>query len=262
MMVQPIIEVKFARKIAEEIWDSGAKTVDLRQWCAQELKKELPHASSLEIYDISSSVVNKVKFQLKKKNIACLEKGFTPRYEFSDVFPNLLRATKDIRYLKKIKSAIKNMNWENFQKLCQHILEINGIEEAEATRGTKEGGIDFYGLLRVDKYLSGVLLKGVEIRVIGQAKHHSTTTKVGERELMVFAQECDDFKHCTGRAVQVLPQWFVLSKSPIIPMFITNTGFTRGACDLAEREGIIRRNGDQIAEDLFDSPRLNEWLGI
>jgi len=214
----------------------------------------------LEIYDILGSVVYKVKFQLKKKITHCLERNVTPRYEFSDAFPSLLRATKDIQYLRKIKSAIKNMSWESFEQLCQHLLEINGIEEAGVTRGTKEGGIDFYGLLRVHKYLSGVLLKGVEMRIIGQARHRSTRTKVGERELKVFAQECDDFKNGTGRAVQVLPGWFVHSQSPIIPMFITNTGFTKGAYDLAERKGIIWRNGDQIAEDLFHSPRVNEWL--
>lgn len=259
-MVQSLIDPKLIKKITEEIWDSGAQRIDLQQWCTEELKKQLPHASSLEIYDILGSVVNKVKFLLRKKFTASLEKGVTPRYEFSDAFPSLLRATKDTQSLGKIKSAIKNMSWESFQRLCQHLLEINGIEEAEVTRGTKEGGIDFYGLLRMDKYLSGVLLKGVEMRIIGQARHHSTRTKVGERELKVFAQECDDFKNGTGRAVQVLPEWFVHSKSPVVPMFITNTGFTKGAYDLGERKGIMRRNGDQIAEDLVHSPELAKWL--
>ena len=259
-MVQPLTDAKLIKKITDEIWDSGAQTINLRQWCAEELKKQLPHASSLEIYDILDSVVNEVKIQLRKRITASLEKGVTPRYKFSDAFPYLLRATKDLQYLRMIKSAIRNMSWERFERLCQHLLEINGIEEARVTRGSKEGGIDFYGLLRMDKYLSGVLLKGVEMRIIGQARHCSTRTKVGERELKVFAQECDDFKNDTGRAVQVLPEWFVHSQSPIIAMFITNTDFTKGACDLAERKGIIVRNGDQIAEDLISSPRVNEWL--
>lgn len=259
-MVQPVIDAKLVKKITEEIWDSGTQRIDLQQRCAEELNKHLPHVSSLEIYDILGNVVYKVKFQLRKKITHCLEKGVTPRYEFSDAFPNLLRATKDIHYLRKIKSAIKNMSWIKFQHLCKHLLEVNGIEEAEVTRGSKEGGIDFYGLLRINKFSSGVLLKGWGIRIIGQARHHSTHAKVGETDLKVFAQECDDFKNGRSRGTQVLPEWFIYSKSPVIPMFITNTGFTKGAYNLAERKGIILRDGDHIAEDLVHSQKLYEWF--
>ena len=139
-------------------------------------------------------------------------------------------------------------------------MEVCGVEEAEVTGGSKEGGVDFYGSLRIDKYVPGVLFKGLEVRIIGQAKHHSTSTKVSETDLKVFAQGCEDFKNGKGRGTQVLPDWFVHSKSPVAPMFITNTGFTKGAYDIAERNGITVKDGDQIAEALMHSPSSFEWV--
>lgn len=252
-------------KFVTEIWESDEQEIDLEFWLAKRLTKYSPSLSDLQINDILDEVIGKVKSRLRKKIRYLKEKGTMPLYEFSDILTDTLIRSKDISFadLRKIKLAIKNMSWIKFQHLCKYLLEARGVDEVDVTGGSKEGGIDFYGLLRLDKYISGVLLKGLEMRLIGQARHHSTHAKVGETALKVFAQECDDFKNGTGRGTQVLlerSERFVHSKSPVIGMFITNTGFTKGAYDLAERKGIILRDGDQIAEDLVRSSKVNEWL--
>jgi len=253
-----VVEARIIREIANQIWGSRKPSIDLEDQCERLLRNHLLNISDLKICDILEGVVRKVKSQLKREITQYREKRITPRYEFSEVGDVLYRA-RDIR-IDEIKSEIKNINWRNFENLCKHVLQINGIEEAEVTRGTKEGGIDFYGLLRMRKFSQGILLSGLEIRIVGQARHHSSGTKIGEPEVKLFTKQYSDFKSGRGRGPEAVPDWFRNLKSPITGMFITNTEFTKDAYDAAEEEGIILKDGDQIAEDLLGSPRVNEWL--
>jgi len=253
-----VIEAKIVREIANQIWNSQKLNIDLEDQCERLLRKHLPNITNLEICDVLEDTKSKVKFQLKREITQCREKRITPRYEFSEVSDVLYRA-RDIR-VDEIRSKIKTVDWRNFEYLCKHLLQINGIEEAEVTRGTKEGGIDFYGLLRMHKFSQGILLSGLEIRIIGQARHHSADSKVGEPELNAFIKQFHDFKSGRGRGQKAVPKWFKNSKSPLTAIFITNTEFTQDAYNAAKEEGIILRAGDQIAEDLLGSPSVNEWL--
>lgn len=252
-----VVEAKIVREIVNQIWNSQELNIDLEDRCERLLRKHLPNISDLKICDILEGVVRKVKSQLKREITQCKEKRITPRYEFSEV-SNVLYRARDVR-IDEIKTTIKNIDWRDFEYLCKHLLEINGIE-AEVTGGSKEGGIDFYGLLQMRKFSQGILLSGLEIRIIGQARHHSADEKVGEPEVKLFAKQYSDFKNGRGRGRKAVPDWFKNSKSPIVPMFITNTEFTGDAYKAAEEEGIIPKDGDQISEDLFRSPRVNEWL--
>ena len=253
-----VVESRIIQGIATQIWNSREPFIDLEDQCERLLRKHLPNISDLEICDVLEDVKSKVKSQLKREINQCREKRTTPRYEFSEVSDVLYRA-RDVR-IDEIRSKIKTIKWRNFEYLCKHVLEINRIEEAEVTRGTKEGGIDFYGLLRMRKFAQGILLSGLEIRIIGQARHRSADQKIGDPEVKLFAKQYSDFKKGRGRGRRAVPDWFKNLKSPVTGIFITNTEFTKDAYNAAEEEGIILKDGDQIAEDLFSSPRVNEWL--
>lgn len=253
-----VIEAKIVREIANQIWNSQELNIDLEDQCERLLRNHLPNISDLEICEVLEDVVHKVKSRLKEEISRCREKRITPRYEFSEVGDVLYRA-RDIR-IDELRSKIKTVDWRSFEYLCKHILQINGVEQAEVTRGTKEGGIDFYGLLRMHKFAPGVLLKDLEIRIIGQARHRSADTKIGDPEVKLFAKQYSDFKSGRGRGREAVPDWFRNLKSPLTGIFITNTEFTQDAYDAAKEEGIILKDGDQIAEDLFGSPSVNEWL--
>lgn len=253
------VDAKIVREIASQIWDSREPIIDLECRCERLLREHLPDISDLQVCELSEDVVRKVKAHLRSAINDCREEGTTPRYEFSEVGNGLYRA-RDIR-VDEIKSRIKNINWENFENLCKALLEINGIEGAGITKKAKEGGIDFYGLLLMRRFATGVLLKGLEMRIIGQAKHRSAEGKIGEPEVKLFAKQCSDFKKGTGKGQKAVPDWFKKAKSPLLYMLITNSEFTKDADDAAKAEGIVLKNGDQIAEDLFRSPKVNEWLG-
>jgi len=251
-------DAKIIREIGEQIWNSTEQVIDLEDWCESLLKKHLPDINDWEICEVSEDVERKVRSHLKREIAHCREKGSTPRYEFSEV-SNVLYRARDIR-VDELKSKIRSINWRNFEYLCKHLLEINGIEGVGITKRSKEGGIDFYGLLRMHKFTQGVLLKGLEIRIIGQAKHRSADRKVGEQEVKLFAKQCCDFESGKGRGQKAVPEWFRKLKSPIVGAFITNAECTEDAYSAAKEEGIILKDGDQIAEDLVHSSELAKWF--
>jgi len=252
------IDTKIIREIANEIWSSTEPVIDLETSCETLLKKHLPDISNREICEVSEDVERKVTSHLRRQIALCREKGITPRYEFGEVGNVLYRAR--LIQVDEIKSKIKNTNWKNFEDLCKHLLEINGVEGVGTIKRSKEGGIDFYGLLRMDKFIERILLKGLEVRIIGQARHWSANRKVGEAEIKLFAKQYYDFRSGKGRGQKAVPEWFRKLKSPIVGIFVTNAECTEGAYTAAKEEGIILKNGDQIAEDLIHTPELDKWL--
>ena len=254
------VSAKVVRKIAKQIWDSHEPVIDLGDQCERLLRKHLPDINELEICEILEEIEHKVKSHLRREIAQCRENGVSPQYEFSEI-DNVLYRARDIR-ADEIKSEIKNIDWREFEYLCKHVLEINGIEEVGVTRKVKEGGIDFYGLLRMHKFAQGILLRDLEIRIIGQARHRSTSVKIGETEIKALIQQFADFERGKGRGKKAIPEWFRNLKAPIVCMVITNSEFTKDACDAAKEEGIIVKNGDQIAEDLIHSPEVDKWLSV
>lgn len=246
--------------IAKQIWESGELRIDLREWCVKELKKLW--LSDLEVYDELDNTLHKVSNSLKNLIQGYIKRGVTPHYEFNDIFPYLLHRIKDVQFLKALKSGIRNIGWRDFEYLCKYYLKINGIENVEVTRGKKEGGVDFYGLLRIDKYIQGAFYKGLGVRILGQARHSSAGRKVEESELRVFVTQYEDFKEGKGMGVRVVPDWFKNLNTPLIAIFITNTEFTIGAHSMMREKGIIPKEGDHIAEDLIHCPDSTTWFSV
>ena len=253
------ISVAIIKSIANELWDSNTKNIELEEFCAELIRKHWQKITEWQLLEILESIQHKVKLEVRKKINECREKGVQPRYLFSEV-SNTLYRVRDVK-ADEIQLKIKSIDWNNFEHLCKHILEISGIEEAGVTKSSKEGGIDFYGLLRMRDYSKSILLSGLEIRIVGQAKHHSKDDKVGEEEMNAFIKQFENFRDGKGRGFKAVPAWFRRARSPITAIVITNTEFTEGAQKSARTEGVVIRDGEQIAEDLVRSPRVNEWLG-
>lgn len=253
------ISVAISKSIANELWNSNTKNIELEEFCVELIKKHCQKITEWQLVEILETVQHKVKLEVKKKINECREKGVKSRYLFSEVSNNLYRA-RDVK-TDEVQLKINSIDWNSFEHLCEHILEVSGIKEAGVTRSNKEGGIDFYGLLRMKHFSESILLSSLEIRIVGQAKHHSKDDKVGEQEMNVFIKQFENFRDSKGKGFKAVPAWFRRARSPVTAIFITNTEFTEGARTSARTEGVIIRDGEQIAEDLVGSPRVNEWLG-
>jgi len=257
--------IRQIRQIAEDIWDLEAKRVDLLKFCGDKLRELKPNISDLEIADDIDSIVSRVRHQVEKKIESFPEKGIPPNFEFDDCLPNMLRRCGSDKnnwirkYLTQIKRAIKVINPISFEYFCKHILECNGIVSS-VTQRSRDGGVDFYGLLEMHNYAQTVFLRSVKLRIIGQAKRYSGNKKVGEAGIDEIRTKYSDFKARHGRAFEILPDWFKESNYPVILMVVTTTGFTTDAEKSAARDNIILRDGDQITEDIIHSPKVEEWL--
>jgi len=255
------------RQIAEDIWDLEAERVDLLKFCERKIKKIKPNITDLEIADDIDSIVSRVKCQIEKKIRSFLEKSIPPNFEFDDCLPNILQrygSDKNNNWIRQykiqIRRAIKAMDPIKFEHFCRHILEINGITKSFVTRASKEGGVDFYGLLEMCNYTKEVFLSTVKLRILGQAKRYSGNHKVGEPGIDEIRTKYSDFQSRRGRAFEILPHWFKMSNFPLIRMVVTTTGFTKDAKKSAERDDIILRDGDQIVEDIIHSPKSKQWF--
>ncbi len=256
------------KQIANEIWESGAKKVDLLEFCESKLRELNPKITDLEITDEIDEFLSRVRRQIEKYITSFHEKGIPPNLKFDDCLPNTIcRYSSEAKtngwirnHRTRIRRAIKAMDWITFEHFCRHILEINGITKSFVTRASKEGGVDFYGLLEMCNYTEEVFLSSVKLRILGQAKRYSGNKKVNEGGIDEIRTKYSDFQSGRGRAVDILPNWFTMSNFPVIRMVVTTTGFTRGAKESAARDYIIRRDGDQIAEDIIHSPKAKEWF--
>jgi len=259
---------KLAKLISKEIWNSTQDQIDLYEYCAAKLKNTYPGLSKLQINDELDNIIAKVKFYINKRIEHCKKQGTTPEYEFNDYPPDILfryslkhREEPSLSTLRKqrpeILRAIKEMPWKKFEYLCKHILEINGVIKSYLASQHQEG-IDFYGLVDIDKYFPGVLFKGCKLRIIGQAKRLSK--EVGPNWIRSFKTYLDDVHNKKEDVLKKFPAWFTEIKAPILGIFITTSKFTKGAFKYAKREGIILRNGEQIIEDLIKSTESQTWL--
>uniref|UniRef100_A0A7C3URU7 Restriction endonuclease n=1 Tax=candidate division WOR-3 bacterium TaxID=2052148 RepID=A0A7C3URU7_UNCW3 len=153
---------------------------------------------------------------------------------------------------------MKEMPWGDFEYLCLHILEINGIINFSPTEKNQKG-IDFCALLELDRYsLPGILLKGCRVKIVGQAKRFSR--EIGEGLVRNFKTFLEDVQEPKRDVIEKLPKWFKEIKSPILGIFLTTSKFTKGAIKYAQKEGIILKDGEQILEDLIKSPDSGKWV--
>lgn len=253
--------------LAEEIWNSNANIIEVDRWLSQKLKIDF-NLDDLSICEILDELKVRIDDYIKRKISNYKERYLFPKYEFDDSLPNTLvippeiKKKSNIYFIRdvypQIKKTIKNMNWRKLEYLGKHLLEISGVSVAAVTRATKEGGIDFYGVFEYPA--ERILLKGLKIKVVGQAKHSATDAKVGENEVRNFVKHYEEFQSQKGIAKEVLPEWFINMKAPTLGVIITNTDFKRNVRNYAKQDGIITRDGDQIIEDIIHSPKATNWV--
>lgn len=104
----------------------------------------------------------------------------------------------------------------------------------------------------------------MNIRIFGQAKHRNKQT-ISEGEIRKFYTFYRDFLAEKGRAyafVSSKSQWFVKTKGPLVPMFFTNSDFSKDAAMYADEKGIVFRDGEQIVEDIIRLSKGEPWFSV
>lgn len=258
---------KFVRKVIRDILSSDDEKINLEEYCFKKLKETHRELSPLEIGEMIPSIVDKVSNKFKVMIENSRKRGITPEYDFIEYPPNTLYKTylleengfSSIRkHRKEILQTICKMKPRSFEFVCEHLLNVNKIFISGLTSGKKEGGVDFYGLLELNKFSNGLLFRNVKIKIIGQAKRYKIA--VDDGEVRKFKTHYDDLLQNRGRAIPKLPDWFINLKAPILPLFIITCNFRKGAKIYAKENGIILKEGEEVVEDLIKSPKAKEWF--
>jgi hypothetical protein len=257
-----------------KIWDLPSdKIVEL----PEELQKSLEAdgKTELEAIALAEKMLPRVRALLSEKIQNYERKRVTPNFRFSDSSNNrlvgILISEKEeqirlkFKHRKELSSLINNLKWEKFESLCACTLQLCGFEKYQVGKGTKDGGLDFFGLYPLQslvKYKG--FLTDMRLRVFGQAKHRSRASVTGD-EVRSFYTHYKDFLDEKGTAYTYVSQnwpWFLEAKGPLAPMIITNRRFEKGAEEFADRKGIIIREGSQIVEDIIQLSKIETWLTL
>lgn len=240
-----------ARQVADHIWQSSNSTSLMQTtetWLAEN-GHDLTSDAVLERFDRLTELVSK---NIQSKIQDCNRRGIKPKYQFSSVSPDsivLQIDTNESILRDETLKAISNLSWRAFEHLCVHIMNATGVNNCEATAGTRDQGIDFIGLLRLDKLVSSSIWHDVQLRVLGQAKNY--TAVVGQEKIRLFNEDMRAFSRGEGRAFVSAPSWARHTDMAQIGFVFTLTNFSQGAKEYAASHSIILKDAEQIVHDLL-----------
>ncbi|QPN63287.1 restriction endonuclease [Synechococcus sp. CBW1004] len=120
-------------------------------------------------------------------------------------------------------STLRSISPTGFEKVCRELLRESGFENVEVTGGSADGGIDGYGTLEINPFVS--------FKVLFQCKRYA------KGNLVSRAQVGDFRNSMLGRAEKGI--------------IITTSGFSNAAVQEANREGapqVELVDGDKLVE--------------
>lgn len=127
-------------------------------------------------------------------------------------------------------STLRSISPSGFEKVCRELLRESGFENVEVTGGSADGGIDGYGTLEINPFVS--------FRVLFQCKRYAKGNLVSRAQV-------GDFRNTMlGRAEKGI--------------IITTSGFSNAAIQEASREGapqVELVDGDKLV-DMFQRVEL------
>ncbi|MDI6735943.1 MAG: restriction endonuclease [bacterium] len=269
--MKPKIKIEEIEEIAKEILESEYERIDLSEYCLSKTKSLLPKAPRIQLSERSDEMQEKLGKHSRKIINSYHKRGLPPPYDFGKYSPDILICYSRIkdesipiaalrRQLKRVKEAIKEMDWHDFEHLCKHILQNTIGHNIYVNRGTKEGGVDIYGILELGTYIPGILFRNAKLRVLGQAKKWSNN--VGPDTIDELRTKYNDLLQRSGQAYNILPEWFKSINESVISLVITSSTFTVEAKKSANIENLtmILIDSDEIVEMIIQSPNANQWL--
>lgn len=136
----------------------------------------------------------------------------------------------EIAHKPALLDTIRRLPPSGFERLCKHLLSRHGFDPVVVTGGSGDGGIDGYGVLRVNPFVS--------FKVLFQCKRYDAKNKVGSPEVQKFRGAMH------GRSEKGL--------------LLTTGAFTSAAIEEASREGVPQIelvDGERLV-GLFESLQL------
>lgn len=179
------------------------------------------------------------------------ELGLPARLRQSTVDPDsFIASSKQPNHESRLEleERIGKLRWREFEFLCAYVLRAHGISKCFPMRGSKEEGIDLFGVCDLGIASSFSIWHGTRIRLLGQAKKGN----VGQQAVRLFSRDINSFVKGEGKAFDLVPPWFRKLETPVVGFIMTANDFTRPAKTWADSHGINLRNRSQIAQDIVN----------
>ncbi|GGD86023.1 restriction endonuclease [Caballeronia grimmiae] len=171
--------------------------------------------------------------------------------------PQVAQAKRHRLNIDPLYRAIRAITPNDFEQFGARVLTEMGATEVRVTRRSNDQGIDFFGILNLGRLQSipgpfFKLVHDVELRFAGQAKHYPNASlstsvireMVGAMSLARYGTFSSDINIFEPLALKPF--------NPLLALIFTTGTISSGAIRLAERAGVIARNGTQLATFLAD----------
>lgn len=136
------------------------------------------------------------------------------------------------------------------------ILFLLRCKKVLVTKGGGEGGIDIIGYFSFPSTMHYILGKKGPIRVIAQAKKHSSKVQVGS--IRDFCSVINSVKENNADLATIIPSWFYHCSGMIIPWFLSHQGLQEGAITKSNYNGIIFDDTIDIIESIINTECFND----
>ena len=152
------------------------------------------------------------------------------------------RLRSRIKILKTIESIDDPTH---FEALSVYACKLSAASDYCLTP-RNDFGIDFFAVIpSIGR--SHVFSGGAgPLRIIGQCKKHASTVSRGS--LQQFFSSIVSVQERSDDVRNLIPNWFLTERGPIVGWYITHLGLQNGAREFAEKHGIIHSDSRDIGE--------------
>lgn len=184
---------------------------------------------------------------------------------------------RKLRFFDDYLCFFQSVDCREFESLCAGVLNQLGVISPRITPSSRDEGIDFYGILSLEKSLGWKSpLRGIEqqfnVWMIGQAKHFDSSQVSTEniRELVGSARLARSRAFST-RAETRYSDLKPRPCDPVFCLFFTTGEISRDAWTLMRNTGVIGMDGCMLAKFLaergigitagsFDKQEISDWI--
>ena len=257
----------------EQVFDHAS--LDFDDYLVDAVEQSLDKTRiNAELY--ASNNTNKLWNDLRKKIEEDKSRGLYPT--FSEVTADLKRlfwypnyfphkvSKRDRQKRLRIRSrihilkAIQALDSRQYEALSVLACKLSGASDYCLTPRADEYGVDFFAVIpSVGK--SHLFNGGTgPIRIVGQSKMHSSA--VSRRTIQQFVTTLNMILQRSEYVKELIPNWFLRQRGPIIGWVVAHNGLQTGARDLSNDFGILNSDSRDIAEIITMSRRWRPSEGI
>ncbi len=121
-----------------------------------------------------------------------------------------------------------------------------GATKIHITPPRDEHGIDFLAIVPAYARNPYLMSRGLGVRIVGQSKKYESSA--ARNELYAFDRTMGGVRDNKAEYISIIPAWFRGSAAPLLPCFVSHSGFQSGASEFGGQAGHVLVDTLELAE--------------